>query len=80
MLHPHAGGATGTGHGADFRIVDVDNVVLNAAKAMAMTTIDLLDDSAAEANRVTSEFQPKLDRAGYLEALRRLAYERTYSD
>ncbi|MGD9889935.1 MAG: amidohydrolase [Dehalococcoidia bacterium] len=80
MLHPHAGGATGTGHGADFRIVDFDNVVLNAAKAMAMTTIDLLADGAAEANRVTAEFQPKLDRTGYLEALRRLAYERTYAD
>lgn len=80
ILHPHAGGATGTGHGADFRIVDVDNVVLNAAKAMAMTTIDLLADGAAEADRVTSEFKPKLDRAGYLDALRRLAYDRTYSD
>jgi hypothetical protein len=47
---------------------------------MAMTTIDLLADGAAEASRVTSEFQPKLDRAAYLEALRRLAYERTYTD
>jgi amidohydrolase len=80
VLHPHAGGAVGTGHGADFRIIDADNVVLNAAKAMAMTVIDLLADGAIEAQRVTAEFTPKLDRSSYLAALRRLAYERTYAE
>jgi amidohydrolase len=80
VLHPHAGGAEGTGHGADFRIVDADNVVLNSAKAMAMTVIDLLAGNAVEAKRVLDEFRPKLDRSGYLAALRRLAYTQTYSD
>jgi metal-dependent amidase/aminoacylase/carboxypeptidase family protein len=80
VLHPHAGGAVGTGHGADFRIVDADNVVLNSAKAMAMTAIDLLTDDAATAKQAVSDFQPKLSRSGYLDALRRLAYERTYAD
>jgi amidohydrolase len=80
ILHPHAGGATGTGHGADFRIADAENVVLNAAKGMAMTVIDLLADGAIEARRVLGEFNPKLTREGYLEAVRRLAYERTYTD
>lgn len=80
VLHPHAGGAEGTGHGADFRIVDADNVVINAAKAMAMTTIDLLSDDATEARRVLADFKPPLDRAGYLAALRRLAYDRSYTD
>ena len=80
MLHPHAGGAEGTGHGADFRIVDADNVVLNSAKAMAMTVIDLLADGAGEAQRVLSEYQPKFDKDGYLAVLRRLAYQHTYAD
>ncbi|MGH2598098.1 MAG: amidohydrolase [Dehalococcoidia bacterium] len=80
VLHPHAGGAEGTGHGADFRIVDADNVVLNAAKGMAMTVIDLLSGDAAEGRRVLAEFTPKLSRSDYLAALRRLAYERTYAE
>jgi metal-dependent amidase/aminoacylase/carboxypeptidase family protein len=80
VLHPHAGGATGTGHGADFRIADADNVVINAAKGMAMTVIDLLADGGAEGQRVQAEFTPKLTRDGYVEAVRRLAYQRTYTE
>lgn len=80
VVHPYAGGAAGTAHGADFRITDAENVVIEAAKAMAMTTIDLLAGGAAEARRVTAQFTPNLDRAGYLAALRRLAYTRSYTD
>src|SRR5262249_32148867 len=42
VVHPYAAGAIGTGHGADYTIVDFDNAVINAAKAMALTSIDLL--------------------------------------
>jgi amidohydrolase len=80
VVHPYAGGAEGTGHGKDFRIADPDNVVIEAAKGMAMTVIDLLADGAAEAHRVLAEFTPPLTRAGYLDAVRRLAYQRTYTD
>ena len=79
VAHPYAGGAEGTGHGADFRIVDAENVVINAAKGLAMTAIDLLADGAAEAHRVVDAFTPQLTREQYLEAVRRLAYERTFA-
>ncbi len=80
VVHPYAGGASGTAHGADFQIVDYDNVVINAAKAMAMTTIDLLSGGATEAMRIKQEFRPRFSKDSYLAAIRALAYERTYAD
>jgi amidohydrolase len=72
-VHPYAGGATGAGHGADYRIVDHTRAVTNPAKALAMTVIDLLHDDAREAKRVTAEFKPRMTRAAYLAYLRRLS-------
>jgi amidohydrolase len=80
IVHPYAGGAVGTGHGADYRIVDYDNAVINAAKAMACTTIDLLVDGAAEARRAKDEYTPRFSKAAYLDFVRKLAYEREYVD
>ncbi len=80
VVHPYAGGATGNGHGADYQIVDYDNAVIGAAKAMAMTAIDLLADGAAQAKRVAAQFQPPFSKDGYLSAIRALAYERTYAE
>ena len=71
-VHPYAGGATGAGHGADYRIADYTRAVLNPAKAMAMTVVDLLSDGAREAARVKAEFQPRMGRAEYLAYLQRL--------
>src|SRR5919202_3829982 len=48
-LHPYAGGAEGTGHGADYSIADPALAVLNPAKAMACTVLDLLAGGAAAA-------------------------------
>jgi amidohydrolase len=79
-VHPYAGGATGTAHGADFQIEDYDNVVINAAKGMAMTAIDLLSDGAVEAKRIKQNFQPKFTKDAYLAAIRSLAYEKTYAE
>lgn len=80
VLHPHAGGAEGVSHGADFRIVDADNVVLTAAKALAATCIDLLADGAAEAKRVLAAFTPSFTRDQYLAYVRGLAYTREFAD
>ncbi len=80
VVHPYAGGATGTGHGADYQIVDYDNAVINAAKGMAMTVIDLLADGAAEATRATSEYTPRFNKQSYLDFVRKLAYEREYAE
>jgi metal-dependent amidase/aminoacylase/carboxypeptidase family protein len=71
-VHPYAGGAAGAGHGADYRIEDYKRVVLNPAKAMAMTVIDLLAEDAREAKRVKAEFKPHMTKAEYLAYLDRL--------
>ena len=70
----------GTGHGADYKIVDYENAVINAAKAMAMTAIDLLADGAAEARRVKEAYRPRFDRDSYLAFVRSLAYEHEYAE
>ena len=72
-VHPYAGGATGAGHGADYRIVDHARAVINPAKAMAMTVVDLLSDGAPEAKRVAAEFHPRMSRNEYLAYLRRMS-------
>jgi len=72
-VHPYAGGATGAGHGPDYRITDHTRAVVNPAKALAMTAIDLLVDDAHAARRVISEFKPRMSRADYLAYQRRLS-------
>jgi amidohydrolase len=72
-VHPYAGGASGAGHGADYRIDDYARAVVNPAKALAMTVIDLLSDDARQAKQVQAEFKPRMTRAEYLAYLRRLS-------
>ena len=78
-VHPYARGAVGTGHGADYRVEDHTLAVLNPAKAMAMTAIDLLMDGAREARRVTEGFTPALTKETYLGYQRRLSTRRTWT-
>ena len=42
IIHPRSGGAIGAGHGNDYYIDDYYKSVINPAKSMAMTVIDLL--------------------------------------
>jgi amidohydrolase len=77
-VHPYTGGAHGAGHGADYRIVDHTKAVLNPAKVLAMTVVDLLSDDAREAKRVKAEFKPKMTREEYLAYLRRLSTKNLY--
>ena len=65
-------GPTLAGHGADYRIDDYSRAVLNPAKALAMTAIDLLSDGAREGKRVVAEFKPKMSKQEYLAYQRRL--------
>jgi amidohydrolase len=72
-VHPYAGGASGAGHGADYRIDDYTRAVVNPAKALAMTVVDLLSEDARQAKQVVAEFKPRMTRAEYLAYLRRLS-------
>jgi amidohydrolase len=77
-VHPYAGGAAGAGHGADYRIEDYTKAVINPAKAMAMTVVDLLCDNALKAKRVQAEFKPLMSKQEYLAYLRRLSTTALY--
>jgi amidohydrolase len=79
-VHPMVGGATGTGHGNDYRLADPDLALIGAAKALALTVVDLLADGAAAARRVLAAFRPALTKAEYLALLRSLASEREYAE
>ena len=72
-VHPYAGGASGAGHGADYRIDDYSRAVINPAKILAMTAIDLLSDNAVQARRIIAEFKPRMTKAEYLAYQRRLS-------
>ena len=74
-IHPYAGGATGVGHGADYLIQDYNLAMINPAKVMAMTVIDLLADGAANAREVIAKARLPLTKDQYLKLLRSFARE-----
>src|SRR5262249_61655822 len=61
ILHPYTGGARGTGHGADFAIVDEPLAYLGPAKALPAMVVDLLWGGGAGARQVPGQGQPPLD-------------------
>jgi amidohydrolase len=65
-LHPYMGGASGTGHGADFQISDPKLAYLGPAKALAMTAVDLLWGEADTARDILSAAKPRMTKAEYL--------------
>jgi amidohydrolase len=75
-IHPFAGGAEGTGHGADYRIADPQRAIVNPAKAMAMTVLDLLAGNAAPS--VLASAKPRFTKAEYLSFQRGLAQITTF--
>lgn len=79
VIHPYVGGATGIGHGADYVVQDYQLAVVTAAKAMAATAIDLMSDGAAVANRVVANHRPEMTTREYLDFMRTLAAEETYT-
>ena len=78
-IHPYVSGAVGSGHGIDYLIEDWDNAVLNAAKAMALTVVDLLADGATGANAVKANHKANMTIAEYLEVQGNSLREETYS-
>jgi hypothetical protein len=78
VLHPYVGGARGSGHGADFEIVDRALAYVVPAKALAAMVIDLLWDGAAGARSVLSNAKPPMTRESYLAFQRGLARRETY--
>jgi amidohydrolase len=73
ILHPYIGGAVGTGHGADYRIVDGALAYVTQAKALAAMAVDLLADGATGARAVLEKAKPPMTREQYLTFQRGLA-------
>ncbi len=71
-IHPYAGGARGSGHGADFEIFDREAAYLNPAKVMAMMLVDLLGGDGEGARRVLANMSPKLSKERYLQLAREI--------
>jgi amidohydrolase len=66
IVHPYMGGARGTGHAADYEIVDQKLAYVGPAKALAAMVIDMLADGAAGARDVLKASKPRMSRADYL--------------
>ena len=65
-LHPGLGGATGTGHGADYEIVDKELNYLGSAKLLATTAIDMLYGDAGTARELINDFKAKMTIDEYI--------------
>ena len=65
-LHPYMGGASGTGHAADYAITNPQLAYVAPAKALAAMVVDLLGDDAAAAREVIAKARPRMTRESYL--------------
>jgi metal-dependent amidase/aminoacylase/carboxypeptidase family protein len=72
-LHPYMGGASGSGHGADFTIVDPKLAYLEPAKQLALMAVDMLWDDAKAAKEIMAGFKPRMTKEAYLSFQRGLA-------
>jgi amidohydrolase len=66
VLHPYMGGASGTGHAADYRITDPALAYVAPAKALSAMVVDLLWADAAGAREVLAKAEPRMTRESYL--------------
>jgi len=78
ILHPYIGGARGSGHGADYEIVDKPLMYVTPAKALASMAIDLLYDGASGAKQVLKTAKPPMTREQYLSFQRSVAKREVY--
>jgi amidohydrolase len=78
ILHPYIGGARGTGHAADFEIVDPRLAYIAPAKALAAMVVDMLADGAAGAREVVDQARPPMTRERFLAFQRSLARRELY--
>jgi metal-dependent amidase/aminoacylase/carboxypeptidase family protein len=67
VVHPYTTAATGSGHGVDYLIQDYVQAVVNPAKAMALTVIDLLAGQAERAKAILDSGPPRMSKRHYLD-------------
>ena len=59
-------GAVGGLHSENYALVDKENAIITAAKALIMLTIDLLYDDASAASDIRKNFKPVFTKEAYL--------------
>ena len=79
VIHPYVVAASGNAHGSDYIVQDYQLGVLTGAKAMAMTVIDLLADSAQRAGQIKSSYVAQLTKERYLSFMRGMFKEQTFT-
>ena len=74
VMHGYAAGASGMGHGDNYRISDPEKACVQSAKGQLLLAVALLEDDAARARAVLAEAKPHYDGpAAYLEAIEKLS-------
>ena len=68
-IHPSAGGSVGALHSAQFKVTDFHAAVMDSAKALLATVIELLADDAAKAREIIGGFKPIYTKEQYLAAM-----------
>jgi len=66
VCHMYIGGARGVLHGDDFKIVDPQSAILEAAKAMVCSAIDLLANGAEKALEIKENWKAPMTKEEYL--------------
>jgi metal-dependent amidase/aminoacylase/carboxypeptidase family protein len=69
-VHPYVHSASGDGHGIDYIVKDYNSAVITAAKAMALTVVDLLHGNAEKGKEIIDKYEPLLTKDSYLKLLR----------
>jgi len=72
-LHPYMGGASGSGHGADYAIADPKLAYLETAKQLALMAVDMLWSDAAAGREILKDFKPRMTKEAYLSFQRSIA-------
>jgi amidohydrolase len=65
-LHPYMGGASGSGHGADYTIAEPKLAYVEPAKQLALMAVDLLWEDAGAAREILKSWEPRMTREAYL--------------
>ena len=65
-LHPYMGGATGSGHGADYAIADPKLAYVEPAKQLALMAVDMLWGDAEAAREILKGWKPRMTKEEYL--------------
>ncbi|MCF0150890.1 MAG: amidohydrolase [Firmicutes bacterium] len=64
--HMFIAGSTGVGHGADYKVADPHMAVIEAAKVMVCTAIDLLANGAEKALAIKQEWKAPMTKEEYM--------------